>query len=585
MGKRFYKDRAKRKVLTMESTVKTLAVKCYEEQLPDGWEKFKETVRGIDKSKFQVEAILHDKDTLSDDKWAPANEKPHVHTILRCVGGTKNRKVRTLLNMLGIQYRKGVDDELWENHGVETVSDFSGYSMYLTHDTEQAQLDGKWVYDLDEVVTNLTPEELQQVRDGYARMSSERPTPALMRSLDADARKLGDDLKDFEPWLDSQSVEVRSNSKIRAIERSYKYHYNTRLQELKGSPLVRLCVFVQGRANLGKSYAAQYALAGYKIHSVKAGKSGKLDDLTLYHDAIILDDCTCPNMLAMTDNYVCQPYRRNNGNPLWRGKYFIVTSNKTFHQWLNDCHMSDANIEAMRTRFYVCEVLPDENGVPELITISDSPRGTEEEQIEREHMFHEFEQRFDKSLADYHALKRKPCIKGAPNPKKWHPDSEFGRAWAQAVREKQISEQSLKEVTEMNNDEGIQYRMELIADLEVDGEKVYNSDQLAGIKLELASGYPPAFPRYYRLPDDVSAPSPEWCEGIREMRRKEAERLQEQKRMQEEEKQKRKREADAELDKLKKKVLSGEHFEQIKQKRQRQADIEQIFAMPSSLHA
>ncbi len=145
------------------------------------------------------------------------------------------------------------------------------------------------------------------------------------------------------------------------------------------------------------------------------------------------------------------------------------------------------------------------------------------------------------------------------------------------------NEQSLKEVAEINNDEVIPYYMESVAGLEVDGEKVYSSSQLAEIKLEL-SGYHPAFPSYYQLPDDVSAPSPEWCEGVREMRRKEAERLRAQERKQEKEKRTQSQEADAELDKLKKKVLSGEHFEQIKQEQQRQADIEQIFAMPSSLH-
>ena len=39
------KKEKQKRMLTMRSSVKTLAIKCYEEQMPDGWEAVKERIK------------------------------------------------------------------------------------------------------------------------------------------------------------------------------------------------------------------------------------------------------------------------------------------------------------------------------------------------------------------------------------------------------------------------------------------------------------------------------------------------------------------------------------------------------------
>lgn len=137
-----------KKNLVMRSTVSTLSIKCYEEQMVDGWEKTQEAIKSIDKTKYHVLAIKHDRDPQTDDIWESCFEKPHYHIIVRLLN--KNRsKVQTILNMLHITYRRELDNNLWKNHGVETIRKFPNMAVYLTHDTEEAILDGKEHYELE----------------------------------------------------------------------------------------------------------------------------------------------------------------------------------------------------------------------------------------------------------------------------------------------------------------------------------------------------------------------------------------------------------------------------------------------------
>lgn len=46
------KKEKQKRMLTMRSSVKTLAIKCYEEQMPDGWEAVKERIKKIPKRFF-----------------------------------------------------------------------------------------------------------------------------------------------------------------------------------------------------------------------------------------------------------------------------------------------------------------------------------------------------------------------------------------------------------------------------------------------------------------------------------------------------------------------------------------------------
>lgn len=46
--------------MTMQSNVKTLALKVYDEQIPDGWEKLVERIKELKKAEYQCLGIKHE---------------------------------------------------------------------------------------------------------------------------------------------------------------------------------------------------------------------------------------------------------------------------------------------------------------------------------------------------------------------------------------------------------------------------------------------------------------------------------------------------------------------------------------------
>lgn len=389
----------------LRSNVRTLAIKCYEEQMPEGWESVKIKIKQIDKKYLIVIAIKHDRDPDGDNFWAPSTEKPHYHIIVRVVPPAPPEKIKPerigkILDLLGIEYRPDKDETLWNEHGVETCSNFCAYAMYLTHETEQAIQDGKELYYFEELISNVTDEELKQIREGYLRPTYGRVSMMQMEELDKAAYEKGTELKDFTEWYRSLPFMIRCNTKMRIVEQSYWQGVADRLK--KGVTVNRLSVYIKADGNCGKTYAAKQALAGKSMLTVDGGGSGRYDHLQLSTNAIILDDATTGSLLNMADNYACQIYRRNNNNPVWLGQYFIVTSNLDFEEWVRKCGLSSfSNIQAARTRFYVCSVRVGRDGKKYLVCESESTRGSEEVLMEKRKMFMDFKAKYNESIQQY----------------------------------------------------------------------------------------------------------------------------------------------------------------------------------------
>ena len=398
-----------RKMLTMESKPRSFSIKVYDEQLPLGWEKTCEAIRNVDKGVLQVLAICHDADLLGDDIWLPSIEKKHYHIIGRGVNGYSIR-IKQLLELLHVEFRQGLDDELWKNHGVETVGKFPNMAMYLQHLTDEAILDGKTEYPIEKIVSNLTIDEIKEVQNGYIRVGQNggyKKTFTEMAELDAVARKLGYDLGNFNNWYYDLDFGTRCSAKLKVIERSYYDGVERRVRE--DGTLIRLCIYIKGDKNTGKTYTSKQVLKGKEILEIGGGGTGKFDKLLPSTDAIILSDDRCPNLLNMTDNYMCQAYRRQSNNPYWCGDVFVVTSNLSFDDWLTDCgikitddsgHYSE-HYRAMKSRFYVCHI-EEICGNNRLICDSPSTRGSANEQIARKEKFKIFRDRFNTIIADYH---------------------------------------------------------------------------------------------------------------------------------------------------------------------------------------
>lgn len=407
--------------ITLDSVTYTLALKVYDEQLSYGWDGTCARIRNIDSSYMQVLGIMHYLDTLGDSFWRPSTEKPHYHIILRMTKRTGRIRVKAALEMLGVAFREGLDDNLLAEKACETTKNFSAYTNYLTHETEQAILDGKHLYPVSDIISNLQEFEIMQIRDGYVRPSAKRKlTQEELIALDKEAYDTGYALKDFNAWYDSLNFNVRSNAKIKVVRESYYRGIEAKIKE--HIPIVRLCVFIQGPPNTGKTYATSHSIDGECLN-VSGGGSGKFDNLKASHSGIIIDDDICPNLLNMSDNYICRAYRRNQNNSVWAGSYLIVTSNLPFLEWLEECHCKVFNIinsckpyewqdalqrgfltdqaKALLSRFYICKLVPQSDGTNRLICDHVSDRGSIEEQTIRCNMFVNFQYRFNNTIRNY----------------------------------------------------------------------------------------------------------------------------------------------------------------------------------------
>ena len=401
--------------LGLRSTVATLAIKCYIEQLPHGEDYTYNQIRTAPKDQYQIIAYVHNRDVVTDGIWKCPTEKAHLHIIIRALG-KRRPHISTLLDALGVYFRPNMDESLWINGGIETVRNYGAYALYLRHETPEAIADGKAQYDLTEAISNLTIDEIREIEAGYVRVSANKLRPEELIDVDQAAYNLGYTMQDFDNWYNGLSFAVRSSAKMRTIRESYERGITAYIDAHK--EIVRLCIYIQGPPNCGKTYAAQAALGGRKTLTIRGGGSGKLDHLRPTTDAILIDDDTCPNLLNLADNYPCRAYRRNSNNPVWAGHYLVVTSNLPFREWLDTCGLrtydhrtggESEHYKALRSRFYLCEIVRDATtGCSRLALRSASDRGSYDDQAARLRMYLAFRVVYDQTIAQYNPQTQTP---------------------------------------------------------------------------------------------------------------------------------------------------------------------------------
>ncbi len=394
---------------TMESSLKTIAIKCYAEQLglpSDATpqqiiRKLKEVIPNIDSTKYQVFAICHYRDTNKDNIWHPSTEKAHVHIWAR-VKGKNAIKLRSWLNLLHVTYRECVDDDLFRNHGVESCRHFDVCAMYSTHDTDDAIADGKAHYELEEVIMNMSMDEFKNIRAGYiSGLSGSGKVDLKTRTeLSSVAFKMGYELKG---WTAFYSILSEAQKECSAGMKVWKEEYKlgTTARYTENKYVNRLSIYIQGKAGIGKSFYSD-SLPG--VLAVDGGDTGKFDDLTEAHKGISISDYHTKNLLNLADNKMCHVYKRNKDNPLFCGDLFVVTGNDSFEDWVIQCNggHKPTNFDAYESRFYVCHV--DAEG--KLICDHPSKRGTEAEQQDRLNRFLDFKKGFEASLKEYAEIKK-----------------------------------------------------------------------------------------------------------------------------------------------------------------------------------
>ncbi len=406
-----------KKTLALASTCYSVSLKFYEEQIPGGIDALTETIHECSPKRYQILMICHNRDIESDGIWESPLEKPHYHLIIRCSERKGRFRLGALLKKIGVTYRQGIDDNLWLNGGVETVGDFSSYATYLTHETKKAIEEGKALYNLEEIVSNLKIDEIKQVRKGYTRVSVEgKATIDDLIELDKKAYELGYELGDFTEWYKRQDFQVRSHSKMKTIRESYELGIDARINENK--EIVRLSVFIYGEGNTGKTYATRKALEGLDTLVCGGEGTGRFDKLKPSHQAIIIDDDSCKQPLVMADDYICRAYRRNSNNTTWAGSYFIVTSNLKFDEWASECGLCTTKImykrtvesdqlKALKTRFAIGHIQT-VDGVNQLVLDTVPERGN---LTKKKEMLSDFLDKFNDTIKEYNPSERDTSIR------------------------------------------------------------------------------------------------------------------------------------------------------------------------------
>lgn len=409
----------KKRRLTMRSSVKALAIKIYDEQMIRGWNDVKDRIKNINKNRknkrWWIIAIRHDRDTLSNDIFLPAIEKPHYHIIMRLEKmSDPSTKVSTVLRALGIRFREE-DENLWCNHGVELVVKYPIYTLYLLHQTQKAIRDGKAEYKLSELVSNLKRTEIERLLK-VAR-DAENVNTTDMIELEAEAYNLGYALSDWDTWYRSLSLKIRGDRYFRLIRETYDYGVSDRIQ--KDSYVCRTSIFIRGDSNIGKSFAIKRAIGDRKYVDVSAKKTGKFDDLTPTTEAIIVNDGLISDIQNLCDDNMLQMHRRNSGDRFWCGNLFVATSNDEFEEWLKKCGVPTTpekkdpttgrvieggeiiDLDSYRNRFFICHV--DRVGsTPFLILDSATTRGNKRELMKKARVFETFRDIFNATIATYH---------------------------------------------------------------------------------------------------------------------------------------------------------------------------------------
>lgn len=355
---------------------------------------------------WEIEAICHDKDYIanSDDMFLPAYVKPHFHLILR--DANKNRfMVKTILDALHLNFAKE-DSDLFYAQGCSTVHDFSAYSMYLTHETTQAVVDGKELYDLSEVMTNMTLKELKDIRAGYSRIQAKsKLTEEDWNKLADYVAKLGDNMNDFEAWADKcLSFVQRTSKKFKDLQLLYNKHL---LDAVEKSPdLIRCCILISGKQNDGKSYTTRHALRkmGETVYNARSS-TGKYDGLTSRATAMIFDDRRMTDALNVTDNRATVLHARGTGNDkVWLGHYVVITTNLEPDAFFSGQVIDASQIDAIKSRFYITNLVYDNLGHGKLALIQASTRGTKEDIAKRNQLYTDFADHFNDLIKDYTPL-------------------------------------------------------------------------------------------------------------------------------------------------------------------------------------
>lgn len=406
--------------------------------------RFAERVHAIDKNKYAVLTIRHDKDTVRDpdDLFEVSIKKPHWHIWVwsRKLGAPvyetgKLFRVHTMVcgdgkgsRYLGLYYDRKKDAKMWDNRGAERIHNVIACVAYALHVSSSAVAKGKHIYSINELVTNLSMTEVKQMLKLYKGIDNHfirKPNADDWNTWAQTAYERGLHLENFEDWaVDHFMVNQMASAKFRVI----RDFYNRGLtQGLANAPQIDRCnIFILGAGNLGKSYNAQQAFLDMGVKRIAEATSGtgKYDYVTADTEALLFNDTRMTQAKTVMEQKPVKLHRRNNNDPVWKGHWVVFTSN--FEEPIDaaaDCFRYEPtknkdgeleytdkqmlNIRPILQRAFFCRVELDADpksanyGHYHLVLTRRAERGGVD-QIDRLcQMFDRFRKAFDKSIYNY----------------------------------------------------------------------------------------------------------------------------------------------------------------------------------------
>lgn len=332
-------------------------------------------------SKYDIDFRVHYLDEVEVDKspFLTAAEKPHCHAYFKIKGDYRIRFSSFLndLRSVGIVLDRPDDLELLK-HVIEDGNGFpneqrvgQGESyciVYGSHQTPIAKLEGKHTYDWNDLhhFTTYTEDDFKRFLLEQSRLNdhSKASTVRVLslsetRQLALEARALGEAGGDFDTWYyDELPIEVRLGiSKLDKIQDEYDRGITKYLSDPMNTDMTRVCLYIEGPRNVGKSGSLARALSelGYPTYiASQGGGTGKMDEFKFSHKALVLDDTSVKGFFSYADDKICRAYKRNSGNPLFACTYLAVTSNKDIATYYS--RVCGHNLEANQGSRWIAEL-------------------------------------------------------------------------------------------------------------------------------------------------------------------------------------------------------------------------------------
>lgn len=362
--------------------------------------------------------------------WNPQLEKIHIHMEIITQSGNAT-DLQTMINYLskfGLNIREKEDTIGFMSGWVQKLNMKNkahiSVMVYHTHETDAAKLDGKYKYQRSDVFTNIPEYMLKRWYDVYFNCIS-KSEKASEFDFSEKAYQLGRNIrterKSFAEYWRPENIPEIICSDLRV--RGYaQQRYNDGISDYmksvdKDNGILRCAIFIGGKGKLGKTVTSSLTLQrlGFSVFEVGTG-TGKFDDLSPSHDAIVADDTSFPGIFDLADNRVAKLTRRHSGNPIFLGQWLVITYNGSFWEYLDNCY-SNANwygnpsaMDALHSRFYCLDVdtnnhnrlyldlahnCKDENGLPGF-------RGNPDELAARNQMLFTFMTLYNELILSYH---------------------------------------------------------------------------------------------------------------------------------------------------------------------------------------